>query len=88
MDIHSIYSGLNSVFAAAIVNRDFREMLLRDPRMALKQGYLGKGFALSREEALLLTSIHARSLAELAREVVSAVERQTVSAPPSIDISG
>ena len=44
--------GLNSVLAAAVVNRNFRETLLRNPEAALGQGYLGKGFSLSRKKPL------------------------------------
>ncbi len=64
------HMGLSSVFAAAVVNRGFREMLLSDPEMALKQGYLGKGFALSQAETSLLTSIQAVSLTDLAQQIV------------------
>jgi len=44
--------GLNSVLAAAVVNRNFRETLLRNPEAALGQGYLGKGFSLSQRKPL------------------------------------
>jgi hypothetical protein len=64
------YDGLSTVFAAAVVSNGFREMLLDDPEAALKQGYLGKSFSLSREEISLLVSISARSLSDLAQQVV------------------
>ena len=38
------HPGLNSVFAAAVVNREFRNMLLQDPKIALENGYLGEQF--------------------------------------------
>ncbi len=65
------HAGLNSVFAAAVVNQNFRETLLRNPGAALDQGYLGKGFSLSQEETSLILSINASSLADLARQVIS-----------------
>lgn len=64
------HTGLNSVFAAAVVNQDFRETLLRNPSAALDQGYLGKGFSLSQNETSLILSINASSLADLARQVI------------------
>ena len=69
------HSGLNSVFAAAVVNRSFREALLRDPEAALDQGYLGKGFSLSQQETSLILSLNATSLADLARQIISISEK-------------
>ena len=64
------HPGLSSVFAAAVVNQNFREMLLHEPEKALKQGYLGKSFALSQEDRSLLVSLNAKSLTDLAKQVV------------------
>lgn len=61
--------GLSRVFAAAVVSRQFCELLLRDPHRALDQGYLGEAFAISKEERDLLISIRAQSLSDLARQV-------------------
>jgi hypothetical protein len=70
IDLQGSHSGLSRVFAAAIVSGGFRELLLSDPETALKQGYLGKSFALSQEETSLLVSINASSLTDLAKQVV------------------
>ena len=67
---HETHSGLNSVFAAAIVNQNFREALLRNPEAALDQGYLGRRFSLSQKETSLILSITASSLADLARQII------------------
>jgi hypothetical protein len=67
------HPGLSSVFAAAVVNQNFREMLLKEPEKALKQGYLGKRFALSPEDASLLVSLNAKSLTDLANQVVHTI---------------
>jgi hypothetical protein len=67
--------GLNSVLAAAVVNRNFRETLLRNPEAALGQGYLGKGFSLSPKETSLILSLNASSLADLARQIISVSEK-------------
>ncbi len=65
----NISPGLSRVFSAAIVNRQFCDMLLEDPYRALKKGYLGETFSLSKEEQDLIVSIRANSLADLAKQV-------------------
>lgn len=62
-------SNICRVFAAAVVNRQFRDMLLHDPHMALQNGYLGETFSLSKEERDLIVSIRASSLSDLAKQV-------------------
>lgn len=63
-------NGLSRVFAAAVVSRQFCQMLLDDPRAALQHGYLGETFKLSDHELDLLISIRAESLSDLARQLV------------------
>ena len=70
---HDPHPGLSRVFAAAVVNHNFREMLLKEPEKALKQGYLGKSFALSQEDASLIVSLNAKSLSDLADQVVRSI---------------
>jgi hypothetical protein len=62
-------SNISRVFAAAVVNRQFRDMLLQDPNTALQNGYLGETFSLSKEEQDLIVSIRANSLSDLAKQV-------------------
>jgi hypothetical protein len=62
-------SGLSQVFAAAVVNQQFRDMLLHDPCIALQKGSLGETFSLSEEEQDLITSIRAQSLSDLAKQI-------------------
>ncbi len=64
------HAGLSGLFAAATVSRGFREMLLKNPEEALRKGYLGKGFGLSQADASLIISLNAKSLADLAQQVV------------------
>jgi hypothetical protein len=67
-DSMSIQSAaLSRLFAAAVVNRQFCEMLLSNPQEALRKGYLGETFTLTKDERDLIISIRARSLADLAR---------------------
>jgi hypothetical protein len=64
-----VSSGLSQVFAAAVVNQQFCDMLLQDPSIALQKGYLGETFSLSKEEQDLIISIRAKSLSDLAKQV-------------------
>jgi len=64
------HTGISGVFAAAVINKNFCEKLLNNPEEALKQGYLGKSFGLSQEDASLIISLNAKSLADLAKQVV------------------
>lgn len=73
MDPEETHSGLSGLFAAAVVSQSFREMLLSDPEEALRQGYLGKGFGLSQADASLIVSLNAKSLSDLAKQVVQTV---------------
>ena len=64
------HAGLSSLFTAAVVSQSFCKMLLEAPQQALSQGYMGKPFALSTEDAALIISLNARSLPDLAKQVV------------------
>ncbi len=65
----SASNGLSRVFAAAVVSRQFRDLLLENPREALVKGYLGETFTLTPEESSLIASIRANSLSDLAKQV-------------------
>jgi hypothetical protein len=63
--------GLSKLFEAAVVNRQFCQLLLSRPETALQQGYLGNSFDLTLEEQSLIVSIQAKSLPDLAQQVTS-----------------
>lgn len=65
-------AGLSKLFEAAVVNRQFCQLLLSQPEAALRQGYLGNSFDLTLEEQALIMSIQANSLPDLARQVTNA----------------
>jgi hypothetical protein len=67
-------TGLNELFSAAVVNRQFCQLLLHQPETALQQGYLGDAFDLTPEEQALIVSIRAKSLPELAQQVTKALD--------------
>lgn len=66
-------TGMSKLFEAAIVNRQFCQLLLSQPEMALRQGYMGNAFDLTFEEQALIISIQARSLPDLAQQVTTAL---------------
>jgi len=68
------YVGLSKLFEAAVVNRQFCQLLLRHPETALQQGYLGNAFDLSTEERTLIISIRASSLSDLAQQVTKTLD--------------
>jgi hypothetical protein len=65
----NVSTGLSRIFSAAVVNKQFCSMLLEDPTKALKNGYLGETFPLSKEEHDLIISIRAHSLSDLAKQI-------------------
>jgi len=75
MDPAKTHAGISSVFAAAVVSRSFCQMLLSNPAQALRDGYMGRSFALGAEDAALLVSINAQSLPDLARQVVNTLKQ-------------
>ena len=67
-------TGMSKLFEAAVVNRQFCQLLLSQPEAALQQGYLGNSFDLTREEQALIISIRANSLHDLAQQVTAVLE--------------
>jgi len=67
-------SGLHRLFAAAIVNSQFREKLLCEPDLALENGYLGQAFSLTDQEKAIVTTVHAKNLTDFAQKVNQALK--------------
>lgn len=68
---------LNRLMATAVVNHQFRSMLLNDPEQALKEGYLGTPFYLANEDRDLLLSIRADTLQDLAQQLLVLFSKQS-----------
>ena len=66
-------AGLSKLFEAAVLNRQFCQLLLSQPEAALGQGYMGTTFDLTSEEQALIISIQANSLPDLAQQVTAAL---------------
>lgn len=70
----SARTGLHRLFAAAVVSNQFRETLLHKPEEALANGYLGQTFALSDREKMVIKSVRADTLTDLAQQVNRALK--------------
>jgi hypothetical protein len=62
--------GLNELLCAAMINRNFCEILITDPSLALSEGYEGHVFNLAPEEYNLVTHIQAINLEDFAEQVL------------------
>lgn len=62
---------LSRLISAAVVSREFCNLLLADPAVALVTGYNGEAFHLATEEQELITSIRATSLADFAKQLTT-----------------
>lgn len=67
-------SGLHRLFAAAVVNSQFRESLLCEPDSALANGYLGQSFSLTDQELAIVRTVRAKDLADFAQKVNQALK--------------
>jgi len=57
------------ILSAAVVNSNFRSMLLNNPVEAISSGYSGEKFNLNPAEQKRISSIHATSLADFANQL-------------------
>jgi len=80
---HRDCSEINRLLAAAVVSRQFCNLLLTDPSRAITQGYGGEKFSLSAEEYNLVISSRGSSLPEFARELCKYLPGQTAVKHPS-----
>lgn len=74
---HPEYSeGMRKIFSAAVVNREFCDMLLENPATAIDKGYHGETFTITPDERSLITSIRARTLGDLGKQVVRSLREK------------
>ena len=69
------------ILSAAVINAQFRQMLLANPGKAIEAGYAGESFHLGREEKNRLVSIRATSLADFASQMNRNLEVSRASMP-------
>lgn len=57
------------ILTAAVISRQFRQLLLSNPGKAIERGYAGEQFLLAREDKTRVASIRATSLADFALQL-------------------
>lgn len=57
------------ILTAAVINLQFRQLLLSNPAKAIDSGYGGESFQLAREEKKRVAAIRATSLADFASQL-------------------
>lgn len=67
----SVGKALGRLLTAAVVSREFCNLLLANPAMAVETGYNGEAFDLAAEEQEMIFSIRATTLADFARQLTS-----------------
>lgn len=63
---------ISRIMTAAVVNLRFRQALLANPLLAIKNGYGDEHFHLEEEQIKRLANIHAISLEDFAMKVIIA----------------
>jgi hypothetical protein len=62
---------ISRILSAAVINSQFRQLLLRDPIHAIHSGYRGERFSLDSTEQKTIASIKATTLAEFAAQLTN-----------------
>lgn len=73
---HQEYS---RILTAAVINFQFRQLLLTNPGKAIESGYGGESFYLAREEKKRVAEIRATSLADFASQLSQVLEHSPVA---------
>ena len=68
-DKNPMHQEYSRILTAAVINLQFRQLLLTNPAKAIDSGYGGETFALAREEKKRVAEIRATSLADFASQL-------------------
>ena len=68
-DLREIHPEYSRILSAAVINSNFRQMLLNDPGQAVSRGFNGESFDLSSKEKDELSSLKGLSLADFASQL-------------------
>ena len=72
---------INRLLCAALVSEEFRNLLLENPTVALKNGYLGESFTFTRKERSAVLAIDAATLDEFTVRLMDHLNRQDEPSP-------
>jgi len=68
-DLREMHPEFSRILSAAVINRNFRNLLLNDPGRAVSRGFNGESFNLSLEEKNELSSLKGLSLSDFASQL-------------------
>lgn len=68
-DMRESHPEFSRILSAAVINTQFRNQLLRDPKQAVSRGFNGEVFQLSSKEKKDLSSLKGLSLADFASQL-------------------
>ena len=68
---HPGASDISRLLSAAVINKNFRNLLLSDPARALREGFSGEQFHLEEADRALILSIQAQNLKEFATQLTA-----------------
>lgn len=74
-------SEYSRILTAAVVNGNFRKLLLSNPGLAMKKGFSGESFQFVAEESSRIAAIKVTTLAEFARQMNANSSRLAVTTP-------
>jgi len=68
-DLREVHPEYSRILSAAVINQQFRNLLLNDPDQAVSRGFNGESFDLSSKEKDELSSLKGLSLADFASQL-------------------
>lgn len=68
-DLREMHPEYSRILSAAVINQQFRNLLLNDPNQAVSRGFNGESFDLSSKEKDELSSLKGLSLADFASQL-------------------
>jgi len=68
-DLREIHPEYSRILSAAVINKSFREKLLKDPAHAIARGFNGETFDLTADETRRLVALKGLSLPEFALRI-------------------
>ena len=68
-DLRELHPEYSRILSAAVINKKFRNQLLKDPKRAVSRGFNGEVFKLSLREKKDISSLKGLSLADFASQL-------------------
>ncbi len=68
-DLREMHPEYSRILSAAVINQQFRDLLINDPDQAISRGFNGESFDLSTKEKDELSSLKGLSLADFASQL-------------------